>query len=407
MIEDPANADGQLTRAELLQRLRLPEVREKLKRAICKFPTELNQATIEERWGWLRDDAEFGLGEYYDEFAAHVGALAIPWDEANWLPNSHWHFQPREFITTWRKCGWLAMDEAFQLFPSHALRRDNHGIWLNEQVQPGRARLQRHLPSLNKSCRRYGIVTPLRQAAFYANAMQETMWFGTLSEGNPGGNWYHPWHGRGFLQLTHPDNYIKYWRFIGRTVSHNAETVLITAKTNADNLRQALARPVAERTAAQNGYVRAASNAIPAIVRANEYLTRVDNNANVVASGVVAWRNELISDQVNSYHPANSAGVYWAWSGAAAAADQWPQNVRATVGTGTNTFMYYTSAGMGRVAGTVNVGHPTNNYATINGIQARFQAYTSSVMVLMDTITFPNANAVPQPNPENYIQRRP
>jgi hypothetical protein len=65
-------------------------------------------------------------------------------------------------------------------------------------------------------------------AAFFGNAAVETEWFGKLYENNETA-WYHPWDGRGFLQLTGPDNYIRYWRFRGRAVSDALKSELTAA----------------------------------------------------------------------------------------------------------------------------------------------------------------------------------
>ncbi|WP_206335695.1 hypothetical protein, partial [Pseudomonas viridiflava] len=68
---------------------------------------------------------------------------------------------------------------------------------------------------LNRMTRKYGINSPLRLASFYGNAIQETQWLGLLSEGSGSTLWYAPWYGRGFLQLTNPENFTNYWRFRG------------------------------------------------------------------------------------------------------------------------------------------------------------------------------------------------
>ncbi len=96
-----------------------------------------------------------------------------------------------------------------------------------------------------------------------------------------------------------------------------------------------------------------------------------------------------------------------AWSHAAIHADTEPVNLRAFKTVDGQSKVYYTCQGMGCVAATVNVGQPSANYAHINGIVARFQAYTTGQVVLLDTPTFPDAQGQPQPLPENYQPRRP
>ncbi|MDI3262996.1 MAG: hypothetical protein QJR11_09345 [Fulvimonas sp.] len=96
-----------------------------------------------------------------------------------------------------------------------------------------------------------------------------------------------------------------------------------------------------------------------------------------------------------------------AWSHAAIHADTEPVNLRAFKTVDGQSKVYYTCQGMGCVAATVNVGQPSANYAHINGIVARFQAYTTGQVVLLDTPMFPDAQGQPQPLPENYQPRRP
>jgi predicted chitinase len=322
-------------------------------------------------------DTQFkkALEKNFGALEAHIKTLAfwdLPLREEHRLPAAKrcWHLPPREFIKHMQKCGWLSKDELYQLFPKMALRKDRHNQWLNEPVRPQNDNLSNQLLSLNKACRRYGITTPLRLAGFYANAMQETQWFRAIAEGGASSAWYAPWFGRGFLQLTHPDNCIKYWRFIGRTVSQQLADDLARAQSNARTQRSSQQLHNREQDVRQ--------------------------------AGLHVWRDEL-ANSADQYHPANSAGAYWVWSEAARYADEQPQNTRATA----DTYVYYTSPGMGGVAGTVNIGHPTNNYSAINGIQARFQAYSSAEMVLMDTMTFPRAQGTPQLSPEGYTPRRP
>lgn len=100
------------------------------------------------------------------------------------------------------------------------------------------------------------------------------------------------------------------------------------------------------------------------------------------------------------------AGAYWAWSRASQYADLQPTNLSVSkTATGPGSHSYYTSAGMGNVAATVNVGHAATHYSSVNGIVARFQAYNTCEVALMDTPTFPGSS---KPNePQDYKPRRP
>jgi hydroxyethylthiazole kinase len=422
-------ANWRLARINETDRTRLEK---RLERAIARIPVDWDgsDARIDERWSWLKQPSETHLSkkdlypalvrpenvteaafkqaleENFDALKAHIRALGF-W--TNTLPNAGgcWHFPPREFIKHMQKCGWLSRDEMYQLFPSHALRRvnNNNNGWLNERVIPGNL-LRGHLLPLNKACRRYGIVTPGRIACFYANAMQETMWFQLLQEGgavnaNPDlSAWYFPWHGRGFLQSTWPTNYIRYWRFIGRTVAQADVTTLTTAESQVRALRRALeaSHPTPAQLTLRN------QAAAAGIASPNRYFRDVDANI----GNLPTWREELRDTQANARHPADAAGFYWVMANAEPSGDQVPVNARdSCTCTNAQVVVFYTSPGMRRVAGTVNTGVPNSNDVNINGIQARYQAYNNGEMVLMDTVTFPRATGAPQLEPEDYRARRP
>ena len=92
--------------------------------------------------------------------------------------------------------------------PHHAMYYENVADVTNDF-------LTNNLLSLNRSLRKYLIDTPKRMSAFFGNALQETQWLSKLHEDNST-MWYYTWDGRGFLQLTGPDNYVYYFDFIGR-----------------------------------------------------------------------------------------------------------------------------------------------------------------------------------------------
>ena len=336
-----------VTETERMNALNNSVIQQKLARTICKFPTEWEAATIDARFSCWAD----------------IKSKSFT------LPSKHWHFHPREFIRWFRRCGWLSEKEMYQLFPSTALRPDGKNRWVSEAVLLSTSTLSSARIPLNQTCRKYGIVTPLRMAAFYANAMQETMWFGVLHEKNSSARYY-PWDGRGFLQLTWPANYIKYWRFTGKVISATLETTLTTAQKAAD----------------QQG-----SNA------------PLDTAEAQVPQAMRDWRD---TDLIRVPDSADAAGAYWAWTQAAQHADEAPVNIRKTQSAG-KMHVYYSSEGMGKVAATVNFGHSSENYAHVNGIVARFQAYTACQMILLDNPSFPDAKGSSQPIPENYTQRRP
>jgi hypothetical protein len=246
IIESVSAAESNLPQEELERYLGSPEIRNALSRVICKFPSEWNRDTIESRWGWLQTSEEAQLaGDDWTHFKEHVEALAVPSASLpEPLRREHWHFHPSAFISHFRKCRWLSAHEFRQLVPKHALRKHS-GTTLWEAVQTSLtgsssvALTQRQ--GLNRMARKYGISSPLRLASFYGNAIQETQWLGRLSEAGGNTLWYSPWYGRGFLQLTHPENYIDYWRYRGREVADTLRATLVDAKTEIAN------QPVAQR----------------------------------------------------------------------------------------------------------------------------------------------------------------
>jgi hypothetical protein len=101
--------------------------------------------------------------------------------------------------------------------------------------------------------------------------------------------------------------------------------------------------------------------------------------------------------------PSESAGVYWACSAANQSADPLAAFARITV----DGLTYYTHSSFGNVAATVNIGRASTDYKSINGIQARFQAYTTAVMVLLEGNLFPDARGQMQDAPEGWSRRLP
>jgi len=377
------NGDGHVTHDEAVQALHNENVKKRMARAICKFPIEWSKKSIETRWGWLKSPHEALAAPLSSEDFArlkdHIEALAF-WEEMPSDPDlptddDCWHFPPKAFIQHFRKCGWLSDDEILKAFPPTALRYQapeidlgHHvqvpGHWISERVTPDKTNLQKFGIELNIAMRKFLIVTPLRQAAFLANAMQETQWFARTEEKDARDQKYYPWSGRGFLQLTWPANYIKYWRFRGRSVD----------PALAERLNQAS--------------VKANATGINAALTALE----ID-----VPASLQAWRNALSSHPLDVV---DSAGAYWAWSGASSNADQPPVMQRETEMIGNLQKPYYSCQSFGLVAATVNVGRPSTASAHINGLQARYQAYTAVLIQLMDLIPFPSANGTPQSNPD-------
>ncbi|MDH1013064.1 hypothetical protein N5J43_29805 [Pseudomonas nicosulfuronedens] len=110
-------------------RLEDAENQSKLKRLICKFPTEWAKNDFEVRYKWLKRVADHGPMSEDDflKLEKHHQALAF-WEEAGLgeIKNKHWHFPPKETVLAWRKCGWFSKDElkiSLQLAPAIGIQR--------------------------------------------------------------------------------------------------------------------------------------------------------------------------------------------------------------------------------------------------------------------------------------------
>ncbi|MFZ5959105.1 M23 family metallopeptidase [Pseudomonas knackmussii] len=351
----------------------------RLQRCIFKFPSEWTKDNFDTRYGWRRKiyGNRADEPERYARMKAHQQALAF-WEDARLtdIDSPHWHLPPRAFIEAFRKCGWLSANEMAQLLPMTALRKVG-GEWRSEPVaftDRDKDRLEVLRIELNKSLRAHGIAgSPLRLAAFFGNAMQETQWFSKLHENNRSA-WYFPWDGRGFLQLTHAENYIKYWRFRG----HNFTNAFI------ERFKQATRTAHAEQS--------------------NSALQ--DYHFPSLSRELIQWREDIATGRSD---PSQSAAAYWSWSGAAKFADEVPHMVRETVGHGSHTLIYYSSIPFGQVAATVNYGSPMTDPARIsrvNGIQARYQGYVSALMTLSEGYRFRDIHGHQQEQPDDYLPRR-
>jgi predicted chitinase len=374
----------------LVRQLDTPLMRQKLSRAICKFPSEWNRDTVDRRWGWLQTNADYQLiGEDWIRFRTHVEALAVP---ATLLPEAlraeHWHFHPSTFVTHFRMCQWLSASEFRQLVPKHAMRRHS-GVTLWESVETNLtgvssvAVVQRR--GLNRMARKYGITSPLRLASFYGNAVQETNWLGRLSEAGGATLWYAPWYGRGFLQLTHPENYIDYWRYRGRLIPDALRAALQSAKAGIAN------QPATQRNNA----------------------TLQDELFPQLTQQIIGWRDEVRGVAVAgssdaAYAPADTAGFYWAKLRMAAHADSEHVLQRVVATTAQGPKVYYRSASFWRASAAVNFPLATNTlYAPgLNGFDARCVAYDYALAVLTE-MYFPSDEGMPSLDfPEGYSPRR-
>jgi hypothetical protein len=110
-----------------------------------------------------------------------------------------------------------------------------------------------------------------------------------------------------------------------------------------------------------------------------------------------------------SYDAANSAGAYWAWSGASKQADGYYTSSGSTLKaltTNAQTKHYYENSAFGNVAATVNLGSPSSSFSSIWGVQARFLAFANAQMVLLDALNFPTPSGSSSGTPQDFVYRR-
>lgn len=387
-----ANGDGRISVQEAQARLAQAEVRQRLARTICKFPSEWDASTIEARWGWLRQPSEehpLGMSEEdWQRFCAHARALCFDCPE---LFQAQWHVDPKEFIRHMRRCGWRSRREMVQLVPSHAVRtatQNGHRVTVWEQVVLAQENslLRNHGIAVNKVLRAYGIDTPLRQACFFGNAVQETGWLRRLAELQGETLWYAPWYGRGFLQLTGPGNYCEYWRWRGRHVPQDLQRMLEQAYD--------------------------ATYRLPGQQRSNERLR--DAHFAQLTQEMVVWRRSVEGGDAQApvaddlYAPADSAGFYWLKTGMARYADEAHEVQRHPVATNQGFKVYYRSPAFWRASAAVNLPAAVNRLYSpaLNGFDARCCAYGVALAVLTEMRLPDEQGRLAQRYPEGYTRRR-
>ena len=354
-----------------------------------KFPTEWDSGTIDARWGWLKTQSTENptpmSATDFEQLRAHITALAF-WPGGTLLDSNHWHFEPRQFIKQFKKCGWLKRDEMKQMVPSYAIRNAGSKGILWEQIPlvlAATGAFARQQVPLNKMLRKYGIRGEQRLSSFFGNAIQETAWFvaapryrNQIHENNTAER-YFPWDGRGFLQLTWSDNYINYWDYLGRSNQISA----------------------AVRTALHNAQVKV--NTKP---RSSAAYATADT---VIPQVLKDWRNDVADP--DGTDAAGSAGYYWAKLNMASYADAPHQLERVSVNTNAGNHTYYRSPSFWRASAAVNLPAAINTLYShsLNGFEQRCSVYSVVLAIAGDDVRlFASANGTQLDFPEGMQPRR-
>jgi len=273
LIRDPDRTnDRRMERAQLARRLGEPEVRHKLRRVICRFPSEWDQKDVESRYGWLEtedfkptDDDATGA-QKWARFVKHAKAVTFL-DLPEAFLKADWRFHPREFVGHMRKCGWLSRDEMRQIYerpsdePPVFPAIEKYQLAFNRMTQKYLLNTQKRLPHIlgqgatesnflrtmqetamtgaaingevhgNSGIDRQSAVDESRFGHWWgSNPNERVDWYGSKKYNSKGGlisssyNWRmgnlgdpdaQKFRGRGFKQLTGRDNYVQYWVYRG------------------------------------------------------------------------------------------------------------------------------------------------------------------------------------------------
>jgi predicted chitinase len=244
---DPGD-QRRMERDQLARRLGQAAVRAKLRRTICKFPSEWDRGSIEARHAWLKmevfNDAK---AENWERFVRHLNAISFEHLPAAFL-KADWRFHPREFVGHMRQCGWLSLGELASTFPKHMFYTEKGSprtaISANNSIytltkNDAQSRVERFKNPLNFTIRKYIGGDKKRIGIFLSQVLLETaQWrdlrgarrlmhewgFGSYSPNNPATQYYTAFYGRGTMQLTWAGNYREYGSF-RKLKNHNGQYI--------------------------------------------------------------------------------------------------------------------------------------------------------------------------------------
>ncbi|ASG89421.1 M23 family metallopeptidase [Salmonella enterica] len=139
-----------------------------LSRMICHFPLEWDEGTVDSRFEWLKSPNDV-LSKPMSEcdlnlLTDHGKALCLA---ENPLPSGRmWHFEPRQFIGHFRKCGWLDKIDLSRIYSN-----------TSESIR------EKYRSSLNAILIKYGMNNPMRAAHFLGQGAIESQNLNSMVEG--------------------------------------------------------------------------------------------------------------------------------------------------------------------------------------------------------------------------------
>lgn len=195
--------------------------------------------------------------------------------------------------------------------------------------------------------------------------MQESAWLNQTSEGyvntftDPAthekkkrNTWYYPWYGRGFLQLTSPNNYFDYWTFRGREYPASLKETLSDAYHDLYQHKE----------------------------KRYHNTSLLDEKNPDLTINVLAWRDDVAN---HSYDPSDSAGYYWILTNMAGFADEDHILEKHSI----SGISYYRSNVFWKASAIVNAPAQVTDreYRGLNGFDSRCCAYGYALDVLSET----------------------